>query len=768
MSTRRDAAMTWGPLDSDRSRRDRLDDADRHVRELAATLPTLDITCLERWGGRLAGLLPAGGRLLAAGNGGSAAQAQHLTAELVGRFQDERPAMSAIALHADTSSLTAIGNDYGYDEVFARQVRAHGRPGDVLMLLSTSGRSANLLRAATTADEMGLTVWALLGPPGSPLAGLCHETVSVGETAGVGGTGDAGRAGSRPSPSIPTSTVQEMHLVAVHVLCAAFDGALSAVRGADQAVAEDVRTVGGADFPACAGERPADQRTARARPPGRARRTDRDPPTAPDSGRPGGRAARRGGHRPIVVVGDTLLDRDISGHAARLAPDAPVPVLDGLDVTERPGGAGLAAILLAGDGAPVTLITALARDDAGHRLAAMLTEAGVELVDLGLTGDTPSKIRIRAGGRSLVRLDEGGEGQVEGVVPAAVRTALDQAAAVLVSDYGRGVAATPPLRSALARRGGTPLVWDPHPRGAAPLAGATLATPNAAEAAGATPGIEGASLSAVCARGRTLAARWDVGAVAITLAERGAMLVTAGSTPPLLAPALPVSGGDACGAGDRFAASAVLGFAAGRLPSETVTAATRHAGEFVAAGGSASVHPHGAVPANLRQASPRAPDGDPPQTRKCDGHAVAAAVRARGGTVVATGGCFDLLHAGHVEVLRAARSLGDCLVVCLNSDDSIRRLKGPDRPIVGAADRAAVLRGLDSVDAVMVFDEDTPARLLADLRPDIFAKGGDYAVTDLPEAGIVASWGGQAVVLPYLAGRSTSTLIREAVRRGSS
>ncbi|WP_018639931.1 D-glycero-beta-D-manno-heptose 1-phosphate adenylyltransferase [Parafrankia elaeagni] len=763
--------MSRGRVDSDRSRRgrpgdspgDRLGDADRHVRELAATLPTLDVTRLERWGARLAGLLPDGGRLLAAGNGGSAAQAQHLTAELVGRFQDERPAMSAIALHADTSSLTAIGNDYGYDEVFARQVRAHGRPGDVLMLLSTSGRSANLLRAATTAGELGLTVWALLGPPRSPLAGLCHETV------GVGGTTEAGIAGSRPNPSVPTSTVQEVHLVAVHLLCAAFDGALGAVRGADRAVAEDGRIAAEDGFPGHSGERPEGQRTSGARRPGpgQARRTDGDPPTAPGKGRPGSRAAGRGGHRPIVVVGDTLLDRDISGHAARLAPDAPVPVLDGLDVTERPGGAGLAAILLAGDGAPVTLITALARDSAGHRLAAMLIEAGVELVDLGLTGNTPSKIRIRAGGRSLVRLDDGGEGQVEGSLPLAVRTALDRAAAVLVSDYGRGVAASPPLRSALTRRGGVPLVWDPHPRGAAPLAGATLATPNAAEAAGAAPGIEGVSLSAVCARGRTLAARWDVGAVAITLAERGAMLVTGGSAPPLLTPALPVSGGDACGAGDRFAASAVEAFAAGRLPSEAVAAATRQAGEFVAAGGSASVHPPGGGPADRGQPSPRATDGGPPRG-KSDGRAVAAAVRARGGTIVATGGCFDLLHAGHVEVLRAARSLGDCLVVCLNSDDSVRRLKGPDRPLVGAADRAAVLRGLDSVDAVMIFDEDTPARLLADLRPDIFAKGGDYAVAHLPEAGIVASWGGQAVVLPYLAGRSTSTLIREAVRRGSS
>jgi D-beta-D-heptose 7-phosphate kinase/D-beta-D-heptose 1-phosphate adenosyltransferase len=146
---------------------------------------------------------------------------------------------------------------------------------------------------------------------------------------------------------------------------------------------------------------------------------------------------------------------------------------------------------------------------------------------------------------------------------------------------------------------------------------------------------------------------------------------------------------------------------------------------------------------------------------------VVAAVRTQGGTVVATGGCFDLLHAGHVATLRAARSLGDCLVVCLNSDRSVRRLKGADRPLVAEADRAAVLAALGCVDAVVVFDEPTPEAVLDRLRPDVFAKGGDYALSDLPEAALLASWGGQAVVLPYLPGRSTTNLVKEVVRRGN-
>ncbi|MEW2293819.1 SIS domain-containing protein [Streptomyces sp. NPDC006743] len=160
----------------------------------------------QRWGERLAAVLGGGGRLLAAGNGGSAAQAQHLTAELVGRYRDDRPPYSAIALHADTSSTTAIANDYGVDEVFARQARAHGRPGDVLVLLSTSGASANLLSAAAAGRAAGLRVWALTGPAPNPLSAGSDEALCA--------------AGAS------TATVQELHLVAVHMICAAFDAAL--------------------------------------------------------------------------------------------------------------------------------------------------------------------------------------------------------------------------------------------------------------------------------------------------------------------------------------------------------------------------------------------------------------------------------------------------------------------------------------------------------------------------------------------------------------
>ncbi|WP_280251055.1 D-sedoheptulose-7-phosphate isomerase [Nocardia abscessus] len=161
---------------------------------------------IRRWGRELADILDNGGRLLACGNGGSAAEAQHLTGELVGRFRSERRPLSAIALHTDTSAGTAIVNDYGETELFARQVRAHGRPDDVLVLLSTSGASPNVLAAAKAAHDIGVTTWAMTGPAPNPLAALCDDAVAV------------------DAPT--TATVQEVHLVLVHALCAALDEAL--------------------------------------------------------------------------------------------------------------------------------------------------------------------------------------------------------------------------------------------------------------------------------------------------------------------------------------------------------------------------------------------------------------------------------------------------------------------------------------------------------------------------------------------------------------
>jgi D-beta-D-heptose 7-phosphate kinase/D-beta-D-heptose 1-phosphate adenosyltransferase len=457
---------------------------------------------------------------------------------------------------------------------------------------------------------------------------------------------------------------------------------------------------------------------------------------------------------PLVVVGDALLDRDLDGRAERLAPDAPVPVVDDPAEHARPGGAALAATLAALlDGREVVLVTALAGDEGGSVLRELLGSAGVTVADLGLAGATAEKIRVRASGQSLLRLDRGGRPGVVGPLGERGRRAIAGAAAVLVADYGRGLAAEPGVRAALGALGArVPLVWDPHPRGPAPVAGARLATPNRAEAAGFAPEAPGAGLAEAIAQARLLAGRWSAAAVAVTRGPGGALLVE-GDGVPLVVPAPVVAGGDPCGAGDRFAASVAGAIADGAVLSEAVVAGVHAATAFVAAGGAGGVD--------------AASDGDhggwsaTPSRRAED---AVAAVRARGGTVVATGGCFDLLHAGHVRLLADARALGDCLIVYLNSDASVRRLKGAGRPVVAAGDRRAVLLGLAAVDAVVVFDEDTPERALADLRPDLWVKGADYAVADLPEADLLARWGGRAVVLPYLDGRSTSAMIRKAER----
>jgi len=466
----------------------------------------------------------------------------------------------------------------------------------------------------------------------------------------------------------------------------------------------------------------------------------------------------------LLVIGDALLDLDLDGRAERLAPDAPVPVVDDPTERARPGGAALAATLATQMGVEVTLLCALGEDEPGRRVAELLGERGVALVDLGSDGATPEKVRVHGSGTPLVRLDRGGPPGRPGLLSETARAALATADAVLVSDYGRGMAAHREVRVSLGRLGAVPVVWDPHPRGPDPVPGATLVTPNGAEAdaeasklgvpatpSGTTapPPFPGtASLPAVERRARALAAAWQASYVAVTLGERGA-LMAGGDGAALAVPAPPAAGGDPCGAGDCFAATAAAALARGALPSEAVTLAVGAASAFVAAGGARAFGTGAATSQSAGSAA-----------------AVAAAVRARGGTVVATGGCFDLLHAGHVRTLQAARALGDCLIVLLNSDASVARLKGPERPLVGEADRAAVLAALGCVDAILVFSEDDPRAALATIRPELWAKGGDYAISELPEAETLAAWGGRAVVVPYVAGRSTTRLIEEVVARG--
>jgi rfaE bifunctional protein nucleotidyltransferase chain/domain len=318
--------------------------------------------------------------------------------------------------------------------------------------------------------------------------------------------------------------------------------------------------------------------------------------------------------------------------------------------------------------------------------------------------------------------------------------------------------------------------------------GTRLTTPNLPEAQRAAGTGDDGALPAVTTTAVALRETWATTGVAITLGARGALLVSGDGT-PLMVPAPHVDGTpDPCGAGDRFAASVAGAIADGAVLSEAVVSGVHAASAFVAGGGTATLGDIAGGAAGPGDAGD-APGGDDADRNRPasagddnrpasggagtrDDHRAAAdliaAVRARGGTVVATGGCFDLLHAGHVRLLTDAAALGDCLVVCVNSDASVRRLKGSGRPVVAQDDRRAVLMALAAVDAVVLFDEDTPESLLSRLRPDVWVKGADYAVADLPEARLLATWGGRAVVLPYLDGRSTTAMIKEAARHATT
>ncbi|MFN8077523.1 MAG: PfkB family carbohydrate kinase [Kineosporiaceae bacterium] len=477
----------------------------------------------------------------------------------------------------------------------------------------------------------------------------------------------------------------------------------------------------------------------------------------------------------LVVVGDVMLDSDVLGAVTRICPDAPAPVLEVSSRHDRPGGAGLAALMAARDGVTVTLLTATREDTVGHRLSALLRRAGVRVEAVAASDATRRLTRVRArttgdGAASLVRVDDPGGH----ALPASERVGLAErvladADAVLVADYGGGVTSLPSVRAALAGAAarGLPVVWDPHPRGASPVPGVALVTPNRAEAA-AVLGAAAAALDPDVAA-VDLRSRWDVAAVAVTDGSRGVFAAAGGV--PSFTPAPFAAPGDTCGAGDRFAGTVALGLARGAGLVEALGEAVADVASWIAGGGvgalvlapapaAASAPSAGAsadVGAEVTPFTTSAPpsDADP----LAEALAVAERVRAAGGRVVATGGCFDVLHAGHVASLEAARRLGDCLVVIINSDDSVRRLKGASRPVNSAADRARVLAGLAAVDAVGVFAEDDPCAALARLRPDVWAKGGDYAEADLPETRLVQEWGGRAVLLPFLPGRSTTRIL---------
>jgi len=461
----------------------------------------------------------------------------------------------------------------------------------------------------------------------------------------------------------------------------------------------------------------------------------------------------------VLVVGDVMLDRYWHGVTSRISPEAPVPVVHVGSSEERPGGAANVALNTAALGCRTRLLGVTGDDEAARSLEAQLSAAGVECRFQRLAGaPTVTKLRVISRHQQLLRLDfeERFETIDAGRLLEEFQRVLADCDVVVLSDYGKGTLAAVDGLIAVARRAGKPVLVDPKAPDFSRYRGASVVTPNRAEfeqAAG--PAADARSLQE---NGRKLLARCGIDALLVTRGEHG-MTLLRGDQAPLHLPAEAREVFDVTGAGDTVIAMLAAALAAGaELPAATALA-NLAAGLVVGKLGTASV----SVPELQRAVQRRAGAGCGELTREQLQGALTDA-RARGERIVMTNGCFDLLHAGHVACLREAKRLGDRLVVAVNDDASVARLKGNGRPLNPLARRMAVLAGLESVDWVVPFAEDTPERLIDEIRPDLLVKGGDYRPEQIAGFECVTRHGGEVVVLGYQDGCSTSAMI-ETIRR---
>lgn len=461
----------------------------------------------------------------------------------------------------------------------------------------------------------------------------------------------------------------------------------------------------------------------------------------------------------VVVIGDPILDRWTIGEAERVSREAPAPVVRVTETIAVPGGAANTAVNARALGARVVLVGIIGDDEAGSVLRARLDIAGVDTTHLlsvpGVT--TTTKTRIVGGDRVVVRVDELAGAPTTAhreQLAAAIERALDGADAAIVCDYGLGVSPETVL-PVLDRDRPAVVVVDAHDlRGWHDLH-PDLVTPNAAE----TAALLGSDLGQGADRaGSVTAARADVlrvtgaRAAAVTLDRDGSVLLVAGDATGHRTRATPASEQQASGAGDTFCAAASVALAAG-CDARAAVAFAQAAADVVVREAGTSTCDTAALLTSV----------EAPAETVVDHDELAAAVglaHEQGKRVVFTNGCFDVVHRGHTTYLRQAKELGDLLVVALNDDDSVRRLKGPERPINTAEDRAGVLAALACVDLVTVFATDTPIPLLERVRPDVYVKGGDYSPEMLRETEVVRSYGGEVVMVDYVPEHSTSAVVR--------
>jgi D-beta-D-heptose 7-phosphate kinase / D-beta-D-heptose 1-phosphate adenosyltransferase len=467
--------------------------------------------------------------------------------------------------------------------------------------------------------------------------------------------------------------------------------------------------------------------------------------------------------RRVLVIGEAILDGYLEGVAGRISREAPVPIVELHGRSDVPGGAANTALNLAALGATVGLLSVIGDDPEGDRLLDALRTAGVDTAGvLRVAGRaTLAKQRISAGGQMLLRIDTGSTDPVdarsEDRLIALVLDAWADVDAIVVSDYGYGVVSDRLLAvlGEQQRRDERIVVADARDLRRYRPAGVTAVKPNYGEACrllgepeqrGSRPRAAQAGMA-----GDRLLAATGARIVALTVDADGAFVFER-DAPPYRTYAAPHPSSRAAGAGDTFVAAFALALAGDATAPVAAELASTAAAVVVRRSGTSACTAHELLEAIRVDAGKRVASGSALEARL-------AAWRDDDRRIVFTNGVFDILHRGHVTYLARAKGLGDVLVIGVNSDESVHRLKGPLRPINGLDDRIAVLEALSPVDLVVPFDEDTPERLIEQVRPHVFVKGGDYRRESLPEAPLVERLGGSIRILPFTEDRSTSGVI---------
>ncbi len=465
----------------------------------------------------------------------------------------------------------------------------------------------------------------------------------------------------------------------------------------------------------------------------------------------------------ILVVGDAMLDRFVSGDVERISPEAPIPVLRVRHENAMPGGAGNVVRNLAALGASATFIGVNGDDTAASELKATLAQHKGVSVDLIADATRPTTIKVRylAGNQQMLRADwEANEPFAAHIGDAVLRTALaaiSDCHAVVLSDYGKGVLADGRAAKiiAAAKDAGKPVIVDPKGDDFGCYPGADLITPNRKELEHAAK-TSAADDAAITAAALSLISANELGGMLVTRSADGMTLVDADGTAQHL-PAESREVFDVSGAGDTVVAAVAAMIGAGAGIIDAARLANTAAGIVVAKVGTAAAYASEIIAALHHQDISDAEAKVLTETEALDR---IARWRRQGLKVGFTNGCFDLLHPGHVALLAQARGACDRLIVGLNADVSVKRLKGEERPVQNEAARSAVLASLGSVDLVVIFSEDTPYELIGHLQPDVLVKGADYKIDQVVGADLVQGWGGQVVLADLKAGHSTTDTIR--------